>query len=212
MFRMLDAKCVSVNYDAKWGSFVAARDPIGVRPLYYGYSESGNILLRASLRAVGLDRGSPLPTRPLLRGRPVCPYQDIAEGSDVSHNTLSDIFRNMHDKLVGIAKRLDTDEPAGFLLSGGLDSSPCLRGFRAAAEKSIRTFAIGTEGDAIDLTYVRAVVDYISCAHTDVLMTREDVLSLLEKVISILGTMISRRSAPEWGCTCSAWRMAAASR
>ena len=41
------------------GSFVAARDPIGVCPLYYGYSESGNILLRASLRAVGLDRGSP---------------------------------------------------------------------------------------------------------------------------------------------------------
>ena len=114
--------------------------PIGVCPLYYGYSESGNILLRASLRAVGLDRGSPLPTRPLLRGRPVCPYQDIAEGSDVSYDTLSDIFRNMLDKLVGIAKRLDADAPAGFLRRGGLDSSlVCVVSARLLKSRSARS-------------------------------------------------------------------------
>lgn len=105
-----------------------------------GTAKAETSSLRASLRAVGLDRGSPLPTRPPLHGRPVCPYQDIAEGSDVSHNTLSDIFRNMHDKLVGIAKRLDTDAPGGFLLSGGLDSSlVCVVSARLLKSRSARS-------------------------------------------------------------------------
>lgn len=43
MFGKLDAEFAMVIYDAERGSFVAARDPIGIRPLFYGYSESGRI-------------------------------------------------------------------------------------------------------------------------------------------------------------------------
>ena len=44
MFALLDAEFAMVIYDAKADTFVAARDPIGIRPLYYGYTESGAIL------------------------------------------------------------------------------------------------------------------------------------------------------------------------
>ena len=38
MFERLDAEFAMVIYDAARGGFVAARDPIGIRPLFYGYS------------------------------------------------------------------------------------------------------------------------------------------------------------------------------
>ena len=44
MFSMLDAEFVCVLYDGRTGEYIAARDPIGIRPLYYGYSPAGTIL------------------------------------------------------------------------------------------------------------------------------------------------------------------------
>ena len=37
MFDMLDAEFALIIYDAVSGEYIAARDPIGIRPLYYGY-------------------------------------------------------------------------------------------------------------------------------------------------------------------------------
>ena len=39
MFRRLDAEFAIIIYDAKTGKYIAARDPIGIRPLYYGKRE-----------------------------------------------------------------------------------------------------------------------------------------------------------------------------
>ena len=49
MFALLDAEFAMVIYDAQEDSFIAARDPIGIRPLYYGYTEGGAIRLRSIL-------------------------------------------------------------------------------------------------------------------------------------------------------------------
>ena len=49
MFRMLDAEFACVIYDGKEDTFIAARDPIGIRPLYYGYNASGNIVFAGTL-------------------------------------------------------------------------------------------------------------------------------------------------------------------
>ena len=44
MFRMLDAEFALILYDGRTGSYLAARDPIGIRPLYYGYDPAGAIV------------------------------------------------------------------------------------------------------------------------------------------------------------------------
>ena len=44
MFQMLDAEFVCILYDGETGEYIAARDPIGIRPLYYGYDKKGVIL------------------------------------------------------------------------------------------------------------------------------------------------------------------------
>ena len=41
MFKMLDAEFAMILYDAQKDSLIAARDPIGIRPLYYGYDADG---------------------------------------------------------------------------------------------------------------------------------------------------------------------------
>ena len=90
--------------------------------------------------------------------------------------------------IAGIEKRLDADAPLGFLLSGGLDSSLVCAAAAKILDKQIRTFAIGMEMDAIDLSYAREVANYIHSNHTEVVISKDDVISSLETVISILGT------------------------
>ena len=43
MFAKLDAEFACIIYDSAAHGFIAARDPIGIRPLYYGYDEDGTI-------------------------------------------------------------------------------------------------------------------------------------------------------------------------
>ena len=87
-------------------------------------------------------------------------------------------------------KRLDSDAPMGFLLSGGLDSSLVCAIAASVFEKPIRTFAIGMETDAIDLKYAREAAEYIGSEHTEVLITRDQVIEALAlpEVIKALGT------------------------
>ena len=45
MFSKLDAEFAMIIYDGETGEFIAARDQIGIRPLYYGHDEKGVMVL-----------------------------------------------------------------------------------------------------------------------------------------------------------------------
>ena len=191
MFKKLDAEFALIIYDAETDRFIAARDPIGIRPLYYGYSESGHIVFASEPKnLVGLcHRVMPFPPGHYYKDGKFTCYCDIAEVEEVCHDDLETVCKNIHDKLVaGIEKRLDADAPLGFLLSGGLDSSLVCSVAAKLLKKPIRTFAIGMSEDAIDLKYAREVADYIHSDHTEVIITKDDVIENLETVIALLGT------------------------
>ena len=191
MFAMLDAEYALILFDAKSGGFVAARDPIGIRPLYYGYDKAGVILFASEPKSlVGLtDKIMPFPPGHYYKdGQFVC-YRDIAHVDAVCHDDLETVCNKIHDKLVaGVEKRLVADAKVGFLLSGGLDSSLVCAIAQKKSAAPIRTFAIGMSEDAIDLKYAKQVADYIGSDHTEVIMTRQLVLDSLEDVIHLLGT------------------------
>ena len=191
MFAMLDAEYALILFDAKSGGFVAARDPIGIRPLYYGYDKAGVILFASEPKSlVGLtDKIMPFPPGHYYKdGKFVC-YRDIAHVDAVCHDELETVCGKIHDKLVaGVEKRLGADAKVGFLLSGGLDSSLVCAIAQKKSTAPIRTFAIGMSEDAIDLKYAKQVADYIGSDHTEVIMTRQLVLDSLEDVIHLLGT------------------------
>ena len=57
MFAMLDAEYALIIYDGDKGEYIAARDPIGIRPLYYGYDGEGVILFASEAKnLVGLTK------------------------------------------------------------------------------------------------------------------------------------------------------------
>ena len=87
-----------------------------------------------------------------------------------------------------VEKRLRSDAPLGFLLSGGLDSSLVCAISSRLQKRPIRTFAIGMEGDAIDLKYAKEVADFLGADHTEVVISKEDALNALKNVIYHLET------------------------
>lgn len=191
MFCKLDAEFACVIYDGKTGEYIAARDPIGIRPLYYGYDRKGSILFASEPKnLVGLTQKIlPFPPGHYYKdGKFVC-YSDIAHAKTVCHDDLETACKNIREKLIaGVEKRLVADAKVGFLLSGGLDSSLVCAIAAKKSKTPIKTFAIGMSEDAIDLKYARQVADFIGADHTEVYMTPDDVLAALETVIELLGT------------------------
>ncbi len=191
LFARLDAEFACVIYDGRTDEFIAARDPIGIRPLYYGYDEKGVILFASEPKnLVGLAKKiMPFPPGHYYKGGAFVCYRDTAKADRVCRDGLDTACRKIREKLIaGVKKRLVSDAKVGFLLSGGLDSSLVCAIAAKKSEKPIRTFAIGMSGDAIDLKYARQVADFIGAEHTEVYMTPEEVISSLETVVRLLGT------------------------
>ncbi len=191
MFRMLDAEFACILYDGDSQEYIAARDPIGIRPLYYGFDSGGTIVFASEAKnLVGLcDRIRPFPPGHYYKGGAFFCYRDVARVDAVCRDDLDTVCRKIRRKLTaGIEKRLVADAKVGFLLSGGLDSSLVCAVAARKSPEPIRTFAIGMNEDAIDLKYARQVAEHIGSRHTEVIIDREQVLSSLETVIELLGT------------------------
>jgi len=191
MFAKLDAEFACIIYDGKTGEFIAARDPIGIRPLYYGYDEFGKILFASEAKnLVGIVKKiMPFPPGHYYKGGAFICYCDIAKTDKVCTDDVETACKSIREKLTaGVKKRLVSDAKVGFLLSGGLDSSLVCAIAAKESAKPIETFAIGMSEDAIDLKYAKQVADFIGSHHTEVYMTPEEVIGTLEELIHLLGT------------------------
>lgn len=191
MFKMLDAEFAMIIYDSKKDQMIAARDPIGIRPLFYGYLDDGSICfasVASNLQGLCAEV-IPFPPGYYYADGKFTRYCNITSVDRYISGDIEEICKGIKERLIkGIEKRLDSDAPVGFLLSGGLDSSLVCAVSAKILKKPIYTFAVGMEKDAIDLKYAKETADYIGSIHTEVIITPEDVISALPKVISILGT------------------------
>ena len=191
MFSKLGAEFALIIYDKKEDKIIAARDPLGIRPLYYGKSKSNDTYIFASEPKILVDLVEdifPFPPGYYFDGEKFIQYSFITD-VESKHTRMRDVEKNIHSLLVeGVRKRLDSDAPIGFLLSGGLDSSLVCSIATKILKKPIETFAIGMEKDAIDLKYAKEVADYLKTNHHEVIITRDDVISSLEEVIYNLAT------------------------
>ncbi len=191
MFAKLDAEFALVLYDLEEDSWIAARDPIGIRPLYYGIRDDGTYVFASEPKSLIslVKKVMPFPPGHYFKDGSFTKYRDMSEVVSYSFDAPEQVDEKIHDLLIeGVKKRLDSDTPVGFLLSGGLDSSLVCGIAASLSEKPLRTWAIGMETDAIDLKYAREVADYIHSDHTEVIISRKDVIEALEPVIEALGT------------------------
>ncbi len=191
MFKALDAEFALILWDGTEKKLIAARDPIGIRPLYYGRLADGEWAFASEPKnLMGLcETILPFPPGHYWKDGQFIQYADPAYVGYFTMKTEEEVCPKLRRLLMdGVQKRLDADAPVGFLLSGGLDSSLVCAIAQKMLKKPIRTFAIGMDIDAIDLKYARMVADSIGSDHTEVIISEQDVLDALPTVVELLGT------------------------
>lgn len=190
--KLLDAEFALVYWDADDKKLKAARDPIGIRPLFYGYDKkTGKISFASEAKALtGVCRDiTPFPPGHVYDGESFSPYINLTNPKTYLNYHLDHIGEDIHDLLSkAVEKRLVSDAPVGFLLSGGLDSSLVCSIASRKMKQPLKTFAIGMESDPIDLKYADIVAKHIGADHTEVKVNKGDVLSALREVIWHLET------------------------
>ena len=101
MFPLLDAEYATVIYDKDKGLF-AARDPIGIRPLFYGYDRDGKIAFASEACLLTPFCRDVIPFPPghyYENGRFIC-YRDISEVRGYTYGSLEEITGNIRKKLI----------------------------------------------------------------------------------------------------------------
>jgi asparagine synthase (glutamine-hydrolysing) len=185
--QMLDAEYSFVLYDEKSKTLVAARDAIGIRPMFYGFHKvTGKIAFASEVKSLihFCKDIEAFPPGHIYDGEKFKAYCDLTTQENFHGEKVSDVLDGIHDKLVaGVKKRLIADAPVGYLLSGGLDSSLVCSIAQRFSKEPIKTFAIGMSGDAIDLKYARDVADFIGSDHTEVIIRKDDVLKAIREVV-----------------------------
>lgn len=192
MFKQLDAEFALIIYDAKKEKFIVARDPIGIRPIYYGVSKkSGKYIFASEPKSIidFVDEILFFPPGYYYDGTSFVQYTDITKVENYSSDDIETVCKKINEKLTnGVLKRLDSDANVGYLLSGGLDSSLVCAIAQKKSSSPIKTFSIGMSTDAIDLKYAKEVADYIGSDHKEIIITKKDVLDVIPDVIERLAT------------------------
>ena len=171
---------------------IAARDPLGIKPLYMARLGEG-VAFASELKAFDgipvetveyIPPGGLYDTKGGWRQWYRTPHgaAEAEVGLDIEH-TAKELRLVLEE---AVAKWMVADVEVGSFLSGGLDSSiiaAIAQKVRQEAGRSpLKTFAVGVEG-APDLAAARAVAHHIGSQHHEHVFTADDVAAALPHVI-----------------------------
>jgi len=198
----LDGMFAFVIADKEKKTWLAARDPIGILPLYYGFGRDGSVWFSSELKALNNDceifeEFPPGHYWSSKSGKLERWYKPSWFDEHIPDGKLNlDALRESLDKAV--VKCLMTDVPYGVLLSGGLDSSliAAIAARHAAMrvednEKSVawyprlHSFSVGLKG-APDLKFAKEVADFIGTVHHEFHFTVQEGIDALRDVIYMI--------------------------
>ena len=195
--------------DTETGDAIIARDPMGIKPLYYSLQDNG-FLFGSGLNVVArlipernIDTNAlalyfkfnyiPAPHTLYQEIQKLKPghYVSIRGGrSTVSAYPLPETPSNLslRDAMYqSVERRLISDVPIGSFLSGGVDSS-IISAIAAELKPGLSTFSVGFKDDGIfdESDYARRVATHIGAKHHDLMISEADLLNSIEDLIQKL--------------------------
>lgn len=184
MVNSLDGMFAFVLTDGQ--ELFAARDPVGIKPLYYGHTGDRMIfaseLKALSGRATDVREFPPGTYFHTSTGFHKYGRLPRAEPEELSVAHWCQLIRETLDR--AITKRLMSDVPLGAFLSGGLDSSIIAAVARSHMEE-LHTFSVGFEGSP-DLEAARMVAQHIDSIHHEYTLTLDDIQHHLPEIVFYL--------------------------
>lgn len=181
------------------GRFAAARDVLGISPLYWARRED-TVLFASELKAFDED-WRPL-VEPFPPGHAWTPEDGLISGPAFPGSTPvllqsrapseeppSWVFDAIRETLVRAVQRsLEAVVPVGIMLSGGVDSSiiAAIAAHLAGQQgRRLPSFAVGMAGSS-DLAAARLVAEHVGTDHHELVYTAEDAIAMVPQIIGEL--------------------------
>lgn len=176
-------------------NLVSGRDSIGIRPLYYSEPKTCKepILYSSEIKGCCSFDGNikEFPPGHIIyynfkdEKNPIKSFEFNMLYKNIKNTYLPEIdaLKNIKISVINsITRRLDSDQPMAFLLSGGVDSSLVASIASKVMNKKVRTFCCGMNHGS-DLKYAKMVADHIGSDHTEVIFSPEEGLQAINDVI-----------------------------
>jgi len=160
-----------------------ARDPIGIKPLYFG-RRNGDLLFASEIKAlIGLAEdvrefppGSWFHSKIGTRA-----YYEVPDRTPVLRTVEEHVALVRETLERSVTKRLMSDVPIGAFLSGGLDSSIIAALVRPYVDE-LYTFSVGIEG-CRDLEAARTVARHLDTVHHEHILKPEEIAASLPDIL-----------------------------
>lgn len=179
----LDGVFALIHYNKSNKYFYVARDPIGVRPLFYTETEDYYAFSSEAKAIFNYGKTHIFPISTLMSNGTMIKYY-TGFSSSISMSTLN--YTTLKNNLVqALHKRIMNNErDIGFFLSGGLDSSLMASiAKQLYPNQKIKTFSIGTDISSPDLVYARTMASVLDSEHHEVIYTLDEGIKVLDEVI-----------------------------
>ncbi len=177
-------------------NIISGRDQIGIRPLYWNRDLSKGILFSSEIKGM-INFNDKV--------KEFEPGSIVKINIDEFNNITQDVFnfRNVYNVssvnlteeqlllyirnavINSVKRRLESDKPIAFLLSGGVDSSLVAAISAKLLGTPIKTYCCGME-EGTDLLYARMVSDHIKSNHTQVFFTPQEGVEAIDDVVSTI--------------------------
>lgn len=183
----LDGVFAFMLYDKINNDIIVARDPIGIRSLYYSLSNDELSVASEMKSLMNFEDVYQFPAgHYMINGNKPVSYYNLSISTLIEDE--EEICYNIKNLFTdAVKKRLMSDRPVACLLSGGLDST--LTTAVAAkflhnteSNKKVNTYSIGMKG-SIDLKYAKIAADYLGTNHTNIELTEDEFLRAIDKTI-----------------------------
>ena len=200
---VLDGVFAFILYDLNNQYTYIARDPYGVRPLYY-FNENNVLGFSSTLKCINDLINNKNNIENFIPGNYMIVNNQTMENKFIKYtyfpcrnvkyeNNIKlyyDIINNIEN---AVKKRVigTTQRPIACLLSGGLDSSLIAAlvnkelqndNTKSIKEKKLKTFSIGLEGSE-DLKYAKIVANHLKTDHHEIIVSNEDFFNAIPEVI-----------------------------